>query len=196
MTFTSEVLDSVRPYMEDADQRGRIPLSIGIHSRHIRPENDGSDVQEEVDCLDLTLAALEKQQGKTPGDSCKVFIMSDRVATIENLSLAARERNCEPIVVENEVVQVDAAEEDGKMSNKLQSEHGPFRGLGFFRDWLVASQATSAFVHFKDRSSSQIVYERMVYDSMTKGIADVPVTRCEIDWRNEGKLRLIEYGQT
>eukprot|EP00977_Amphora_coffeiformis_P003119 scaffold581_cov169-Amphora_coffeaeformis.AAC.9 len=176
MEFTPEVIESVRPYLVDTQSN---ELTVGIHSRHIRPQMDGSDVGQEVGCLDMVLDFLRQSTTQT----CTILIMADRLLTLEKLQDAARERNCTAVFVENETKE--------EPEPHVKEEHGPFVGGAFFRDWYAVSQARSAFIHFQDRSSSEIVYDRMVYLGMTSGTIQAPIPRCEIAWRDHGKLHLI-----
>lgn len=118
-------------------------------------------------------------------EPCTVLVMADRSATLAAIKLESNKRNCSVVVVEHE----NSA--DG--APNYEQEHGPFAGAGFFRDWLVVSQAQTGFVHYKDRSSSALVYETMVYDGVTQGQIDSPVLRCSIDWRMQGKLDLHQH---
>jgi hypothetical protein len=63
--------------------------TIGLHSRRMHHSNNGSNVQNEVKCLDLARDAREND--KVP---CTVYIMSDRHKTIENLRTYLLQRDC------------------------------------------------------------------------------------------------------
>jgi hypothetical protein len=126
--------------------------TIGLHSRHMYQANNGSDVQNEIKCLDHALDAREND--KAP---CTVYIMSDRHETIENLRTYLLQRKCSVVL---------AAQPDApviKDNGTVTEEHGPFAGAGFFRDLVVVSQARSAFIG-STRSSSALVDELMEYD--------------------------------
>ena len=191
------VVESVRPYMLTNPQESD-ELTIGIHSRHIHPEVDGSDVDNELNCLDMVLDLL-RYDGSQP---CTILVMADRALTLQGLSEAVDARGCTPIVVEHDT-ETPKVEKDGALLeaqfrndylaaiNEQAEEHGPFRGGGFFRDWYVVSQARSAFIHYKDRSSSEIVYDRMVYQGRIDGPVHSPLPRCEIDSKSK-KLNLIQ----
>lgn len=180
MDFTPLVQDSIQYYLRDKDRKDR--RTIGIHSRHIRDNDDGSDVSREMECLDLILESSEKA-GQT-GLPCTVYVMADRAATLEQVKLESAKRQCSTVVVNHQTVQPGSV---------YKEEHGPFAGGDFFRDWLVVSQAQTGFIHFKDRSSSALVYETMVYDGVKEGRIDSPVLRCSIDGRNGGELSLHDY---
>jgi hypothetical protein len=189
--FKNDLFHSVEPYMlgDTVESRGDI-ITIGIHSRHIRSNNNGTDIHQEVKCMDMLL----HQQRRDPTQPCKILIMADRKQTLDNLAAAAEARNCEAIVVEKEEVAASSnVKEDIKSA---EDEHGPFRGRGFFRDWLVVKQATSGYIHYEGRSSSAIVYENMVYDAMTQGFVDEPIPRCAISWKvGRQSEQLVLYGK-
>ena len=185
ITFTPRVEDSVQPYILAPETIQPNHRTIGIHSRHIRETNDGSDVSWEMECLDLILQSTQPKNNLEMQEPCTVLVMADRSATLAAIKLESNKRNCSVVVVEHE----NSA--DG--APNYEQEHGPFAGAGFFRDWLVVSQAQTGFVHYKDRSSSALVYETMVYDGVTQGQIDSPVLRCSIDWRMQGKLDLHQH---
>ena len=177
--FTSEVRNSVQPYINDE----RNHRSIGIHSRHIRDKDDGSDVTWEIQCLDKILQATQlKDEESLVVPPCTVYVMSDRLAALEAIRRESFQRNCSVAVVDHDSVGPDS---------NFKKEHGPFAGAGFFRDWLVVSQARTGFIHYNDRSSSALVYETMVYDGITEREIDSPVLRCSIDWRHNGEIHLF-----
>ena len=191
--FSPAIETSIQDYLKDKDRPNRI--SIGIHSRHIRDNNDGSDVSYEMQCLDLILQKQQQQQQTNQenkngpdGDDlppCTVYVMADRAATLEHVKTESAKRNCATVTVDHRTI-LPAA------NSLYKQEHGPFAGGDFFRDWLVVSQAQTGFIHYKDRSSSALVYETMVYDGMAEGRIDSPVLRCSIDWRGGGALNLYD----
>jgi hypothetical protein len=149
-----------------------------LHSRHMRQADNGSDVQNEIKCLDYLLGTREND--KVP---CTVYIMSDRPNTIENLRPYLLQRDCKVVV---------AAQPDAPVvkDNDL-AEHGPFAGAGFFRDLVVVSQARSAFIGHT-RSSSALVDELIEYDRRNNAwvIEDElldPLTRCDTEIPTIGK---------
>jgi hypothetical protein len=143
-----------RPWDRKARRTGRDPSvhTIGLHSRHVHQANNGSDVQNEIKCLNYLLGTREND--KVP---CTVYIMSDRPKTIENLRTYLLQRDCSVVL---------AAQPDApvvKDNGTKTEEHGPFAGAGFFRDLVVVSQARSAIIGGM-RSSSALVDELMEYD--------------------------------
>ena len=190
LLVTDAVKESVEPFTLDSEEAERTKrLTYGVHSRHIRSNNDGSDVHHEVNCLDMLL----KDQRKAPSQPCTLFIMADRELAVQKLHSAALERNCTPVAVDHQIVDDHPFIKDEKQQETL-AEHGPFRGGGFFRDWMTVSQARSGFIHFEGRSSSALVYETMVYNAMVDGNHETPITRCEMEWRKgmEGEW-LVKY---
>jgi hypothetical protein len=148
--------------------------TIGLHSRHMYQANNGSNVQNEIKCLDYLLGTRENDT--VP---CTVFIMSDRHNTIDNLRTYLLQRNCSVVL---------AAQPDApvvKDNGTETEEHGPFAGAGFFRDLVVVSQARSAFIG-STRSSSALVDELVEYDRHNNAwvIEDElldPLQRCYIE---------------
>jgi hypothetical protein len=130
--------------------------TIGLHSRHVLSANDGSDVQNEIKCLDYLLGTREND--KVP---CTVYIMSDRPKTIDNLRTHLLQRNCS-VVVAAQIMDPEVND-----TGKKTEEHGPFAGAGFFRDLVVVAQARSAFIG-SVRSSSALVDELMDYGRRTE----------------------------
>jgi hypothetical protein len=144
--------------------------TIGLHSRHTKSSNNGSNVQNEIKCLEYLLTYREND--KVP---CTVYIMSDRPKTIENLRTYMLERSCSVVVVAH--IMDPVVNDTGTKTE----EQGPFAGAGFFRDLLVVSQARSAFIG-DVRSSSALVDELMDYGRRTeawhsKNAVD-PLLRC------------------
>lgn len=167
--FTTELKESVQPTF---DRLKRLSLdddednvfSIGMHSRHIDPNDTGEDVKNQFSCLKSLLLSNQARNSK----KCRLFLMSDREPTILLTSKHAEEEyKCEVIIVE-----------DRKVTNSSNAgEHGPFAGLGFFQDLVVVSRATSAYATRK-RSSSALVVELMEYNRRMRA------------WQRDGTRRL------
>ena len=155
--------------------------TIGLHSRHMYKANNGSNVQDEIKCLDHALDAREND--KVP---CTVYIMSDRHETITNLRTYLLQRNCNVVLA----AQPDVPAVKG--NGTLTEEHGPFAGAGFFRDLVVVSQARSAFVG-STRSSSALVDDLIEYARRTKDWHSnnelEPLLRCYIGQGDEHRVR-------
>jgi hypothetical protein len=152
-------------------------FTIGLHSRHIDSNHNGSSVQNEIECLDLCLDHFFKtrENDKVP---CTVYIMSDRPMAIENLRTYLLPRKCS-VVVAGQMIDPEVNHDTG---NKTK-EHGPFAGAGFFRDLVVVSQARSVLIG-GIRSSSALIDELMDYGRHTeawhsKNVVD-SLPRCHI----------------
>lgn len=196
MEFTPVIRDSVQSYMMETHKDGS-RISIGIHSRHTRIKDNGSNVKNELSCLDGLLEALKKKRGDTDGSattidpsSCTVYIMSDRVDAITNLEKGISEKNCRSVHVVHEADEIAPVTVNPSLATKWldrHEEHGPFQGAGYFLDWLVVSQARDGLIYYAERSSSALVYEKMTYDAVQERhrTSDIPIrtptiARCEI----------------
>jgi hypothetical protein len=145
-------------------------FSIALHSRHPVVEDLGQYINYETTCLQKTLPK------KTSSDSCFVYLMSDRVLTMELLARWLIERNCTPIYFNS----TSTSTSDSSLpvsTTKLPvlrnglpdpvhgvREHGSRAGSGFLIDVLTASQARSGYIGTGTRSSSLLVIELMTYD--------------------------------
>jgi hypothetical protein len=136
-SLTSTILSSVAKAPPTSDA-----LSFAIHSRHADPDDDGSDVSKETECLSNLMANNH--------NVCQVYIMSDRRKTLSSLRRWLRSHHCSIVEAEHE------------KGGSFEGEHGPFAGIGFFQDLLVASQARSGYVG-NARSSSKLLYEWIEY---------------------------------
>jgi hypothetical protein len=168
---SGNTMASSRPWDPKTHRADPSTFTIGLHSRHVSPARDGSDVQNEIKCLDCLLGTRENEN--VP---CTVYIMSDRLKTIENLRTYLLQRNCS-VVVAAQIMDSEVNHTAGKKTE----EHGPFAGAGFFRDLVVVSQARSAFIA-DTRSSSAMVDELVDYGRRTeawhsKNAVD-PLLRC------------------
>jgi hypothetical protein len=129
-------------------------ITIVLHSRHSAADDDGSKIKREKLCFDKLL------QSQNYTSLCQVLLLSDRPKTLIKATeyISQEYPHCLVLV---------APHDTGK---SFRSEHGPFAGIGFFQDLaFVANQtlrmptAVPAFVGFKQRSSSQLVREIIVY---------------------------------
>jgi hypothetical protein len=166
------------------DSRGVVV--IGVHSRHADDHDDGSNIRGEVECIDRVLAEEEAQRrqpssSSSPadhGETCRIVIMSDRSRTLELLRERASVRwNCSVVTAHepattpatnrsSSVAEPDSASSLSSSTSSWRSEHGPYSGIGFYRDWaLMVSHARTmrGFVGRK-RSSSLLVREVVEYD--------------------------------
>jgi len=146
-SFTKDLIESVQPdipsWTNDSDV-----FSIGLHSRHVGEEDDGSDVTELVDCVQK----LQRMPEAT-SKRCLVYAMSDRAATVANLANHAG-HNCTVASVTREA--------DVKAVKSGPQEHGPFAGVAFFQDVALVMHAKSALVG-RLRSSTSFLLSSMEY---------------------------------
>jgi hypothetical protein len=96
-------------------------FSIGLHSRHEEDSMDGTDVAAETECLERVLSKRRTHEDRH--SSCKVFIMSDRVATLELLAAYLKTKNCTAVIASHEE------------STSFHAEHGPFAGKSRIMIW-------------------------------------------------------------
>ena len=192
--FTSELVQTVQGDIRIAPSPEN-EVSIAVHSRLIKIEQDGSDVTEEVQCLDDILAVVRlRRRGlfrkllgaegtKTASLPCSVYIMSDRELTFEGFAKASQVRGCHVVTVTDRGPAQQRVNDTSKTA-----EHGPFAGVGYFQDLIVASQARSAIIS-RGRSSSALLDEMIEYRRCSeaweqghKRLPD-PIIRCSIGRR-------------
>ena len=189
--FTSELVQTVQGDIRIAPPPDD-EVSIAVHSRRIKIGQDGSDVSEEVQCLDDILAVarfrrrglFQKLLGaETASLPCSVYIMSDRELTIKEFAKASQARGCHVVTVTDRGPAQQRVNDTSKTA-----EHGPFAGVGYFQDLIVASQARSAIIS-RGRSSSALLDEMIEYGRRTeaweqghKRLPD-PIIRCSIGRR-------------
>jgi hypothetical protein len=163
LPFTSQLLHQVQNETKIPD--GVDPsteISIAIHSRHNHDDDDGSDVSAETDCVQKILDLHYQQQQQWPYTNnsttrgCALYIMSDRVPTVNGLVDFATNKTCRAVTVTH------AQEETGSFV-----ENGPFAGAGFFLDLALVTHARTGFVGMM-RSSSALVDEIIEYQRRTE----------------------------
>jgi hypothetical protein len=118
-------------------------FSLALHSRHTVAADDGSYIDDELECLDQLLSSHK---------TCRVHLMSDRTRTIELLSGWLQERNC---------TVVTAARDAGV---SLSKEHGPWAGIGFLQDLEMAAAARHGAIGDPHRSSFALLVKLIEYD--------------------------------
>ena len=143
----------VFPAFQVQVQTHSAPVTFALHSRHSKTSDDGSNVKREIKCLKEVL------KNYSNAESCLVYLLSDRSATLAALTdyLQGRNDSCQGVVASHTV---------GK---SFTDEHGPFAGIGYFQDLHLASQARHGFVGH-GRSSSDLVRELMEYDRQMAAI--------------------------
>jgi hypothetical protein len=136
---------------------GAIPphaYSLAVHSRHVRPTDEGRRIQAETTCLQKLLL---DRKASVP---CVVHVMADRAATRTLLQEWLATQDC----------QVVMTEPNGNRTASFRKEHGPFAGAAFFQDLASASRARDGFVG-GDRSSTDLLLELIEYDRVTESVA-------------------------
>ena len=124
-------------------------ISLALHSRHTVAADDGSYISDELKCLEKMLPHLDK-----PYD-CRVYLMSDRQATIDKLTgWLVHERNCTVVTAEQH--------ETSGSSDTVQ-EHGPWAGIGFLQDLDLTANARHGVIGDKHRSSTALLLELVEY---------------------------------
>ena len=120
-------------------------FTIALHSRHRYVEDDGCNIEREVQCL----REVTKPINNRP---IHVSIMADRTCTITRMTKLLERRN----------ITVHVAPHDEGSS--FREEHGPFAGVGLYQDLALVSQARSAIIATL-RTSSDLLRELVEYNS-------------------------------
>jgi hypothetical protein len=124
-------------------------ISVAIHSRHQSPDDPGSNVFAEEDCLlktlNISLTRMQEGQNVSVSVPCAVALMTDRTETLERLSAAVEKMGCDVVVA------------DHSQGQSFRSEHGPFAGAGFFADLAVAQYAVDSVVFTQGSSASGLL---------------------------------------
>jgi hypothetical protein len=131
-------------------------FSIALHSRHVNPQDDGTNVTRETTCLESVLDGTMNRNLST----CQVFMLSDRPQTLAGLEtwILQHAPHCTVVRAQHPT----ASAEHG-----LEAEHGPFAGAGFVQDLVLASRESSKSTNLAwighSRSSSKLLLEWVVY---------------------------------
>ena len=146
---------STRNGDEESWQVNLSTLSIALHSRHINPLDDGSNVTNELNCLEKSLAEMALLNLT----ACRLYMLSDRPQT-----LVAIRDVFEQSAAQCTLVQVAHQKES---TEALEAEHGPFAGEGFVQDLELASREASRSLTTvwigHTRSSSKLLREWLIY---------------------------------
>lgn len=126
-------------------------FSLALHSRHTVVGDNGEFVQQEIDCLSELLPTERSLE------TCTVYLMSDRSATVELLTDWLFEHNCMAVAA-------DTNNEDVTLRRFFVSEHGERPGAGFLQDLLLCSQARTGLIGDPQRSSFMLLEELIAYD--------------------------------
>ena len=139
------------PFANQHASKNRTIFSVGLHSRHTVEGDDGSFIPDEVKCLESQLPPSRT------GETCAVYLMSDRPTCIEKLRAWLQDNNCTGVAV-------DPAIEKASPSAEVTNEMGPNQGIGFFQELSLASAARSGLVGDFHRSSFMLLVELVEYD--------------------------------
>ena len=165
--FTTQLLQSVESLLvppptsskNNNPQDQEVHFSIALHSRHAETTDTGANVQPELQCVQQLL-----QKHNTQHRPCRLYLMSDRTATVQAMlsSSANATTGCTVVRVVTHDDALHNTTSTTRTNNNRLAEHGPFAGAGYFQDLAVVSQARSGFCA-KRRSSSAVIYELMAY---------------------------------
>jgi hypothetical protein len=147
---------TLRPELHPKETGFKIPpdtITVAMHVRHTEATHIGMLSLDQKKCLQ---AVVKGTRAERPHSPCTIFLMSDRAETLRALQSFSTDLNCSTIVAShaNGTSRVD--------------EHGPFAGLGFFQDLLVAGKARDGFIGRCTRSSSQMLLEAVEYGRVTE----------------------------
>jgi hypothetical protein len=148
---------TLRPELHPKETGFKIPpdtITVAMHVRHTEARHKGTLSSDEKKCLQ---AVVKGTQAARPHSPCTIFLMSDRSETLRALQSISKDLNCSTIVASH-------AEGTSRV------EHGPFAGLGFFQDLLVAGEARDGVIGYCGRSSSQMLLEAVEYGRVTEKI--------------------------
>lgn len=115
--------------------------TVALHSRHINPNDKGSDISREVKCL----REIMKSRSSL---GCVVFIMSDRRETVARVT--------QHILGELGCLALNSTPAHG---GSFKEEHGPYSGIGTYQDLAFASQAGDGVVGVASSSITRLLRE-------------------------------------
>jgi hypothetical protein len=148
---------TLRPELHPKEAGFKIPpdtITVAMHVRHTDNSSNGTLSLNQKECLE---AVVQGTRAARPHSPCTIFLMSDRSETVRALQSISKDLNCSTIVASH-------AEGTSRV------EHGPFAGLGFFQDLLVAGEARDGVIGYCGRSSSQMLLEAVEYGRLTEKI--------------------------
>lgn len=116
-------------------------ITIALHSRHAHAELDGTDVHDDIRCLDRLLPRLDESHRM----DCIVYMMSDRQATLDILGDWVRQRGCRNFTAQHTSRIQDNGEFGWKTENGVHG--GPVRFVYrvLFFKWLLGFLRCSLF---------------------------------------------------
>lgn len=95
-----------------------------LHSRHRYGENNGSDMQMDISCMEKMLT------NRSTDRPCVVYSMTDRAQTRELLPDALSKFDCVAVFSTNTT-----------QSTSWRDEHGPYAGRGYYQDLALVRNA-------------------------------------------------------
>jgi hypothetical protein len=151
------------------DNNNNTSFSLALHSRHTSIGDTGQYIVEEMTCLSKL---LPKQSSP---NTCFVYLMSDRILTVQLLSKWIREHNCTPIYFNSSSTgsssssssdAIDSEKTTTITTKSIQrlTEHGSRAGIGFMQDLLSVSRARDSYIGDIHRSSFRLLIEIIEYD--------------------------------
>jgi hypothetical protein len=146
------------PTTHTSTYKNRPAISIALHSRHSNSDDDGSNIEGEVRCLERWVTPTLRTTHATP--SCVVYLMSDRNATLYQLAEWLEQRNC----TAQWAPHASSSVLDHRHGWGSNAEHGPFAGPGFLLDLSFCAQAETAVVGDFTRSSTVLLLDLVSYD--------------------------------
>ena len=155
----SQLPSSAAAVAKDGDASSAAAITIGLHSRHSYMHLDGSDVQQEIQCL----AQLIPPKRRDDQQECFVYLMSDRQLTLDRIGswLQQERHHCRNVTVSSK---------QGDRNWGFLPEMGDFAGAAFMSDLaLVSEHARTGFVGQPMRSSTQLVLDLMNVQSQSGG---------------------------
>ena len=160
-TLTDDLVQTVQQVRKRVDPEA---YSVVVHSRHISPEDDGSDIADEISGVDHFFFA----NNQTLQQKCFLLIMSDRSATTSALYEYAQQRGCEGVALHSPPT-LQQQQRRRRLILSQEDEHGPFAGAGYYQDLaLVSSSGRIYGIVGSDRSSTALAVERIVYNNVRR----------------------------
>ena len=170
---------TVEPHLKPINLDG---ISIGIHARHKKLTDDGSDVSEYMACVDQMLEMFPKIM------PCHLYVASDRPKTLAAIEREGRQRSCivHYLDHDNEKRNMTALSleiDTNSRAGKWDTEHGEFAGAPMFEDLeYFTNQVRSGFVHTAGvgpgSSASALYWQQITYRGIQDGSFTHPPPDC------------------
>ena len=166
--------DSIQPSLQTLEAM-KSTATIALHSRHTSQLDKGENITREQKCLQQVLANFSRP--------CAVILLSDRQRTLELLNDFVTSLNCTPMF----------ANHDDGISFRV--DHGPYSGAGFFQDLALASSAVHAFIGHRQRSSSMLLEEMIVY-KRSRYVNLSPLVECYLPSMKHFRMARVHKGKS